>query len=76
MAVLIRSDLLLPFDGHAECYVLPLCAKINFMLIFSSNVAASPANTKTSIQGNLHYFRVSPNPASLMTPECVKEVKL
>ena len=34
---LIRSDLLLPIVGRAECSVQSLCAKINFLLIFNDN---------------------------------------
>jgi len=32
---LIRIDLLLQFVGRAECSIQSLCAKINFLLIFS-----------------------------------------
>ena len=56
---LIRSDLLLPIVGRAECSVQSLCAKINFLLIFHDKSRSFIGEYYGAIQGNLHYCSVS-----------------
>jgi len=56
ISTLFRSDLLLQFAGRAECSIRSLCAKINFLLIFSDKFCSFIGECYGQIQGNLHYF--------------------
>ena len=62
---MIRSDLLLQFVGHAECSIRSLCAKINFLLIFSDKFCSFigecyALNPRQSpLFQFLHYFSAS-----------------
>jgi len=62
---LIRNDLLLQFAGRAECAILSLYAKINFLLIFRVKFCSFLGEYYGSILGNLHCFSVS----SALTPK-------